>query len=462
MINNFIRTAFLLIAWLLSSCSMGSMQEEATKTAKLKSQPTPNLISSDTTVIWNKFQHNSLARLHSKEMAVTDPIEKAWIKLAIISKQNNANNHNLEQQLITWRTENPTHPGNQLFPDNQILEALSQQKKPTHIALLLPLQGPYALLGKKVQQGFLRAYYDQITNTAEQTVKFYDTSTVLDIKNLYQQATAEGADIIIGPLTKENVQQISQNQMNVPLLALNYTASASFSPNLYQFGLLPEDEITQIIERVHERGLTKALLIAPRNPWGERMASAFRERFKDQGGNIIDSLFYAKSSNLNQEIAALLQIDPLKDAKLMQNTNEKNLLIEQRRQDFDVIFLIAKPKESRIIVPLLHYYYATNIPIFASSIIYSGTPNPIKDADLDGVTICDIPWRVYPRKTDSRDNHPLYAVGEDAYHLSQALYRLQTLRAFPLYSNTGALTLATNNQIHRRMPCLTMQHGLLN
>ena len=36
----------------------------------------------------------------------------------------------------------------------------------------------------------------------------------------------------------------------------------------------------------------------------------------------------------------------------------KLILEQQRRQDFDVIFLLTQPERAREIVPLLKYYYA--------------------------------------------------------------------------------------------------------
>lgn len=453
-----IKTAILFFMIALVGCQ--SQRTPITASSETKRQPI-SLVSSDTTAIWNKFQHNSLMRLQEIKDHSADPNEKAWAELAIISKENSQHAERLAQALLAWRVANPKHPGNQLFPDENTLKtAIAKQKTPARIAVLLPQQGTYASLGKMVREGFLNAYYAQLTHLENQTVKFYDTSGDDNLLAVYQKAKAEGADMIIGPLTKEDVQQLSQSNLSIPVLALNYTSSPS-SPNFYQFGLLPEDEIEQIVNRAQQKGLTKALVIAPQNNWGKRLVIAFREHFIASGGSIQDSLFYTKQTNFNQEIAAFLKIDLNQDAKLMHEENDKNLLISQRRQDFDMIFLVAQAKEARMIVPVLRYYYTLNIPIFASANIYSNNLEQTQDVDLDGVTICDIPWHIKQRKENSKQSNQLYAVGQDAYLLSQTVERLKALPYFPIYSKTGALSLTANGQIHRRLPCLTIKHGHL-
>lgn len=139
----------------------------------------------------------------------------------------------------------------------------------------------------------------------------------------------------------------------------------------------------------------------------------------------------------------------------MKTDNNKTTLELQRRQDFDVIFMLAEPKSARAIVPLLRFYYAENIPIYSTSVIYSGSPNPQKDTDLNGVIFADTPWTL---KMASNTNR-MYAVGRDAYLISNGLLRLTQLPNFPLYATTGALTLNSNHQIYRRLPWTKIENG---
>jgi uncharacterized protein len=144
------------------------------------------------------------------------------------------------------------------------------------------------------------------------------------------------------------------------------------------------------------------------------------------------------------------------------NTNSKNTAATERRRDVDVIFLLAPPHYARSIVPLLNFYYASDIPIYATSAIYSGVPAPQKDADLNGVRFCDIPWLLNASDhhlSKSNRYNRLYAVGQDAYLIGTELARLQQLPYFPLYGSTGILTVKRNQQIYRYLPWTTMHDG---
>jgi hypothetical protein len=388
-----------------------------------------------------------------------DPVKRAWIQLALINKRNSTNTPQLVRELLAWREQNPNHPANQLLPDNSTLDRLLTMPPPSKIAVLLPLQGSYGSSGQAVREGFLNAYYKNMSKVGKQTVKFYDTSTTQDIAALHQHAMLEGADFVVGPLTKSNVQQLSQTgPFTYPILALNYTDTRSLPANFYEYGLLPEDEVTQVADRARQRGLSRAIIIAPQSAWGNRLVTAFSNRWQAAGGKIQQTWYYTKQTNFNAEIAGLLNVNPNADKDLMKTNNDKTVLEQQRRQDFDVIFLFAQPQEARTIVPLLRYYYANNVPIYATSAVQSST-HANNDVDLNGVTVCDIPNA--GGGNDGMSSNRLYAVGQDAYLLSQALERLIMLPNFSIYGTTGALTLSPSHQIHRRLPCTTIQNGAM-
>lgn len=406
---------------------------------------------------WDRLQHVPL-----KTLETTDPDDyrTAWIDLAILSKRYNDNTQQLVQQLLAWRKKNPSHPGNQLFPNNEILNSLLVEAPTKHIALLLPLQGPMASSGQAVRDGFLSAYYEELSKTHhQQTISFYDTTTNPNIAVLYQEALAKGAEMVVGPLTKEEVQALlNSSRFNVPTLALNYT-DGSLPSNFYEFGLSPEHESEQIADKAWSDGRSRALIIAPQNPWGQRVTNSLVARWSAAGGSVVDTYYFTPQTDLSKGIANLLHASPI-DKNKKNNGNKKENKTEsvdqKRRQDFDVIFLLAQPQEGRIIVPMLKFYYANDIPIYATSSIYSGTPNPQKDTDLNGVIFSDIPWVL---KSNPSQTNRLFAVGKDAYLISASFSRIVKLPGFPLYAATGALTLAPSQHIYRRLPSAQILNG---
>lgn len=447
-----------MIFWLASCSSLpfnSDNQAPVENTSKSVASSDTNLWSGNTLAIWNKLQQIPLPKLESYPPS-TNPNENGWIKLATASKKYSNNTPELIRQLIAWRAENPGHPGNTLFPDDLTLNSILNQSQPKSIALLLPLQGQVANAGQNVKEGFLGAYYQSQNKTASQTINFYDTQNQ-NMVALYQQAVAKGADMVIGPLTKEDVETLTRSgNFSVPTIALNYTdvSYGSLPNNLYQFGLSPLDEAQQVADKAHHAGLSRAIMIVERSAAGERVSKKIASRWEANGGSITETFYFNNNADFNQEIAKLLHVNPKEDRLKTRAGDSKADLQQQRRQDFDVIFLLSSPTPARAIVPLLKFYYADNIPIYSTSMIYSGSPSPQKDTDLNGVIFCDT-----PSVLKSQGSNRFSSVGHDAYTLSRELPRLTKLPNFPIYAETGALTMTPEHQIFRRLPWITMRNG---
>jgi len=445
------KIAVLLMVLGLASCTTSAkiMPERS-----MSGNYNTSLWQGSTNTIWNKLQQTPPSRLAELQKNTTDPTQLAWLQLALISKQKNLGTSQLANELIQWCAQHPTHPANKLLPYPDTLSSWATHPAPRQIALLLPQGGAFALSGQAIREGFLNAYYNNSAR-GNQRIKFYDTSGTKNLPALYAQALKDGADFVVGPLVKDNVQQLqNSNAITAPTLALNYTNGPSHI-NLYQFGLLPEDEAAQIVTQARNAGQSKAIVIAPQNAWGHRLVASFSSHWQASGGKIQDVWYYTSQATFNQEIAQMLRVN-----QAAQNANNKEALANQRRQDFDVIFLFAQPQEARVIVPLLRYYYVNNVPIYATSSVYASRPDPSKDVDLNGVMVCDIPWSATANDGIAASDR-LYAMGQDAYRLSQSLQRLIILTTFPLYGSTGALTLSSSHQIHRRLPCITVHNGYL-
>ncbi len=406
-------------------------------------------------IVWAQLQQTPAHKLADAELSNNSTIS-GWAKLTLLSRQYSTNTPELAQRLMAWRNQYPNHPGNRLIPDNSTLESLLKTTPPQHIALLLPLQGKFGAPGQVVKDGFLNAYYENLSK--QQNVAFYDTQSNPNIAALYQEAVSKGADVVIGPLTKDQVTQLMHStSFSVPTIALNYTDTgwmSSLPSNLYQFGLSPLDEAKQLADKATAAGLTRAIIIAPKSEWGTTAVKALSDRWQAQGGKISDVLYFSDKSNLSQDIAGLMHINQKEDIDKSRDKEDKATLAEQRRQDFDVVFLLAPPKNARIIVPLLRFYYLGKTPVYATSSVYSGSPQPQRDMDLNGVIFCDIPW-VFHNGSGNR----LFAVGRDAYQISQNLPRFTALPNFPMYGATGELTLTPQRQFYRQLTWVQMHHG---
>lgn len=466
LINNMLFVLCITVATLCMCSCASTSSKQADELSEISAPPVTHhtaIWSGNTTQVWHHLIQQSSAKLSELQQTDKSESERAWIELALVAKRHSTHTTQLAQQLIAWRERYPQHPANALLPNNEALLSLENSQQPQHIAVLIPEQGKLSKAGQAIKEGFLNAYYAHLQNNEKQTVKFYDTTKSPHIASVYQQAILDGADTIVGPLSKVNVQELSSvGSITAPTLALNYTDNQTTLPRqFYEFGLLPEDEATQIAARAKAAGYKRAIVIAPQNTWGHRLVTALAMHWEHGGGQIQETWFFSKQSDFNVEVANLLQSTPVTKQSSHQKSRAVSDSTTQRRQDFDVIFIFAQPQDGRAIIPLLKFYYAGHTPIYASSSIYTNNHHLETNTDLDGVTVCDIPWntRTTRQHPDPVQDDRLYALGQDAYLLSQNLQRLNQLPRFPVYASTGALVLTKQQQIHRHLPCTTIING---
>ncbi len=424
-------------------------------------------------IIWNY-----LVSLNNKELQEKRRVEKnidmrGWLDLATIDHQIN-NGINVKESIAAWKRQFPNHhahiysaytqehaqnqilntihtqatskeiPENELLPMPSVDTALRNAaptanttseiaKKSTQtqsIAVLLPLSGGLKNISHSIMQGI---------NHAQQEVHTFDTSH-LDSSVQYNSAVNKHADIILGPFSKTNLHSIAQNgYLSKPLISLNYLPDNKTGPkNLYQFGLLPEDEAKQVAQQALKQGKKIALMITPNSAWGERLSKAFKHHFETSGGRVIG---HEKFSNtLNKT-----------------DTTVKRLLEKKA----DMVFLAASPNQARMVYPAIKARNNT-IPVMSTSHIFSGNPAIDKDKVLDGIIYTEIPFILQSIKTKPsilNQRYPrLIALGQDAITVAKKLTLLQQGQA--IHGNTGTITVGQGNRLQRQLSMAIFKNGL--
>ena len=392
-----------------------------------------------------------------------------WMELALIARQDAANPNKMLTKLKQWQQQYSTHPARSLLPSS--LDSMQGRlySKPRHIALILPLSGPLSGPGHAVQDGFMAAFRTH-DSAASTTVRLYDTHR-LGAAKAYHKAISAGADYVIGPLSKPAVKTVAGMSHPVPTLLLN-NVSTRTQDHAFQFGLSPPNEARQVASKARQAGFSRALVIAPTGAWGNKTLGAFSNEWQGLRGQIIDTLRFDLNNkeDLNESIRELLQAVSDKERKEQLKALAKDPTLERtplRREDFDVIFLLAYPSNARQIMPLLRYYYAGKVPVYATSSVYAGTENTVADRDLNGITFCDMPWvlshpnmgrRNWPERFNSYNR--LYAMGLDSYTLSTELNALQLFPALGMGNETGTLYLGPDHRISRILSFGKFEQGV--
>jgi len=355
-------------------------------------------------------------------------------------------------------------------PSSPTLQPITQITTPTlqKVTLLLPLSGSFAASGKMIRDGFLAAYYASKkygqTNLA---INFVDTNSG-NIKELYNQAISRGAEFIVGPLTKSEVENIATlDPLPVPTLVLNTIDNYSTSKisNFYQFGLSSRDEAAQIAKKAWDNNLHQALIIVPDNARGRNLATTLNDAWRYLGGTVKTTVFYTNITSANQNIRTALDIQV--DTNPKHNTKIK----PYEGNDIDVVFLIASPEQGREVQPLIRFYINPNIPVYTTSDIYSGIMQANLDTDLEGIIFCDMPWilqadrlqepllSVY-RNSSGRSHSRLYALGIDAYYLMLNFKQMASNSNNAFNGATGLLNIDKYQHVYRTLIFAQMRNGL--
>ncbi|WP_095106061.1 penicillin-binding protein activator [Pseudomonas sp. Irchel 3E20] len=389
-----------------------------------------------------------------------------WLSLALAVKTAGT----LEQQqaaIDSWRAQNPKHPAALQLPTPLVkLKELASQPL-NKIALLLPQDGPLASVAKALREGFMAAHYQALqAGQKPPSVQFYDSSRLTSLDEFYRKAQADGVQLVIGPLEKPLVKQLSARpQLPITTLALNYSEGDQGPAQLFQFGLAAEDEAREVSQRARADGLQRAAVMVPKGEWGDRVLKAFRQDWEGNGGSVLGVVRVDQPVALAQQIADLFQLRQSEGrAKSLQSTVGSQVAAQPaRRQDIEFIFLAATPQQAQQIKPTLNFQYAGDVPVYATSHVFSASGDQNQYNDMNGVRFCETPWLLdandplrrqvaaqWPQAGGSLGR--LYAMGVDAYRLAPRLGQLKALPDSRIEGASGSLTMTPSQRVQRQLP----------
>ena len=330
----------------------------------------------------------------------------------------------------------------------------------------MPLHGKLGKAGQAVVDGFMAARFESKVDSATiPYIKVYDTTELSSLDALYLQASADSMEMVIGPLDKDRVIELSQkNELTIPTLALNYIpigSNYSSTANLIQFGLAVEDEASQLATRSLEAGHKRIIILHQDQPWAIRAALYFSSSWIELGGEIAGQVSFSGAGDHSETIIQALLINQSHEReKLLKahlaGSGNRIKFEPRRRQDVDAIVLFALPKDGRQIIPTLAFHYAADLPVYASHHIYQGPTNTTRDRDLEKVIFTELPWLIeqpsiqqqISQQWPDRERYTrLFAIGVDAYRLFPRLEQLQNFTGSSVDGVTGVLQMNSQGRI---------------
>jgi outer membrane PBP1 activator LpoA protein len=329
------------------------------------------------------------------------------------------------------------------------------------VALLLPFEGPLAAASQSVRDGFFAAYYAE--SRARPAVSLVDSGdTAASALEGYRRAVAEGAEFVVGPLTRDAVAALLESaELSVSLLTLNRGGALPPPPGSVSFALAPEDEGVAAAERMLQRGWRRVIVAMGDDESAQRSVAAFRERFEQGSGQVVaqmrlpdDTPDYASAIRQAMQAAGIAAPaastgDPIPDAPA--------------NHGVDGVFLAARSGQARLFAPQLRVAGIYDLPIIATSQVAAGGANARLDRELDGVEFTELPWLIGDRpglparaplgealESARGGGARLFAFGLDAFRLIGYLDHLAADPNARLPGATGELSLDGFGQVQRR------------
>ena len=448
--------------------------------------------ATNNSALWDALIRTDRSR-RERALPFATGVLAGWLHLAAVVDRHRPSPAALEHALTQWQADFPDHPASAEIVVTMLGAARKSVRQPTRIALLLPFHGDFAEAADATRDGFLAAWYADAENVQRPAIAIHDTSfEAIDI--VYTRALEAGADFVVGPLRRGPVTSLACGETPlVTTLALNEVevddapASEEESerlcgrdqavPELYHFTLLPEAEARQAAEQAWVGGFTKAIAFSRSGAWGTRVHQAFVDEWERLGGILLDHRVMTQdASEIGKLTAAALGVlESTERARDVRRAIGRAVEFEpRRRQDVDLVFMAGFPADARQLMPRLAFHHSADLPVYATSHVWAGVPDPTNDRDLDGVAFGDMPWLAAPTASDRRlrdqlDTAPggpdtallrFYAFGADAYRLATGLRRIAGERSASIDGHTGRLSLAANHRISRRLTWMQFVDGV--
>ena len=135
------------------------------------------------------------------------------------------------------------------------------------VLVILPDSGPMARASNSIKLGIQTAYDRRGSTVA---LKYVDTAE-RPLKQVLKMHVGPQTQLIIGPLARQDVESLIQENPKLPVLALNEVSSQH--SKVWQFSLSKEDDAEQLVKQMHLDGLAKLHIV--REPGTESSSLTF-------------------------------------------------------------------------------------------------------------------------------------------------------------------------------------------
>ena len=305
-------------------------------------------------------------------------------------------------------------------------------------------------------------------------LKIYDTTTQ-PMSQLLAQVQQDGATIVVGPLLKDNVEQVIKSNTSLNVLALNQPEKIESRANICYFALSPEDEARDAAHHIHDQGKQTPLLLVPRGALGDRVVNAFANEWLKLGGGTVLQQRLGSTAELRGSVNSGISLSgtPVSTLPSAQDSalGSPSDVPVSSTGGVDAAYILATPEQIAYVKPMiaLRNGSQSGVTLYASSRSAQGTSGPDFRLEMEGLQYSEIPMlagsnpalqqQALAAVRNDYSLARLYAMGADAWSLANHFSQMRQVPGFELNGNTGDLTATQDCVINRKLSWLKYQGG---
>ncbi len=242
---------------------------------------------------------------------------------------------------------------------------------PVRVAILLPLSGPSAELGRALLDAAQLALFelggDRLLLMPRDT-----RGTPEGAARAAQVAVAGGAELLLGPLFGTSVAAAAPaaraGGVNIVAFSTDRTVAGA---GVFLMGFMPEQQVDRVVAFARSRGLSRFAVLAPDSAYGTTVVNAMRRAARRRDADVVRVEFYpSDGSEAHEPVKRLADYGRRRGALLSerkalagrsddlskQALNRLHALETLGEVGFDAVMLADGGTTLKAVAPLLPYY----------------------------------------------------------------------------------------------------------
>ena len=321
----------------------------------------------------------------------------------------------------------------------------SQSERKVRIALLLPLSGRDAAIGRVMLNAAMMAVFD--FGDQRLVLQPYDTEAAGGAKNAAQRALSDDVSLIIGPLFGRQVTEVAElaSRRSVNLVSFSNDPSVA-GGNVFVFGISPSQSLGRTLDYAMSKSITSFATLLPDDSFGRLVQEIVKNQIKDGKGSLLRSANYSPTeTNFSDSVKWVAEFDerrkgleaflknqavdplaPPKPARSKDSQKRAKKLTTTRDVDYRALVLSESGQRLLNLASLIPYY-----DINTQKVKIIGLNSNFDDRNLSVEPALNGAWFAAPDPSGRKDFDRRYAglFGAEPARLSSLCYDLVGLAA---------------------------------